>query len=152
MTAERRRRDERHRGREAALQMLYQWEVGASPIDEVTAVYWRVHGPELGLTARGRAFAERLLQGTAADLTAIDPLIAEAAVHWRLERMALVDRLILRLAVFELRHESETPPSVVINEAIELARTFGADESVGFINGVLDGVRKRLEARAAQES
>lgn len=131
--------------------MLYQWEVAASPLEEVTAVYWGVHGPELGLTDRGREFAERLLRGTVADLAAIDPLIAEAAVHWRLERMALVDRLILRLAVFELRQESETPPPVVINEAVELARTFGGDDSAGFVNGVLDGVRKRLEARAARD-
>jgi N utilization substance protein B len=146
------RRDQRHRSREAALQMLYQWEVGGASPDDVVLTFWRAHGPEPPLTERGREFAEHLVRGTVADLPAIDPLLAKAAAHWRLDRMALVDRLILRLAVFELRHEAGTPPAVVINEAIELARTFSGDESVGFINGVLDGVRKALAAGAAQGS
>ena len=142
----------RHRAREVALQMLYQWEVGGAPPDEVVRTYWGAHAPDPPLTPRARAFAEHLVRGTVGDLAAIDPLLSGAAAHWRLERMALVDRLILRLAVFELRHEPETPPAVVINEAIELARTFSGDEAVGFINGVLDGVRKALAAGAAQGS
>lgn len=132
--------------------MLYQWEVGHVDPDEVAATYWTAHGPEPPLTARGRAFAETLVRGTAAGVERIDPLIAAAADNWRLERMALVDRLVLRLAVYELLHEPETPPAVVINEALELARTFSTDESVGFINGVLDGVRKTLETPASSDS
>lgn len=145
MRSARRRRDTRHRSREAALQMLYLWEVGRATLDEVTATYWPAHAPEPPVGERGRAFAERLLRGTVAEVGAIDPLIAEAAEHWRIERLALVDRLILRLAAYELLHEPETPPAVVINEALELARTFSSDDSIGFVNGVLDGIRKRLE-------
>lgn len=125
--------------------MLYQWEVAHVDPAEVAKTYWLVHGPEPPLTERGRAFAETLVRGTATEVGAIDPLIAAAADNWRLERMALVDRLVLRLAVYELLHEPETPPAVVINEALELARTFSTDESVGFINGVLDGIRKKME-------
>jgi N utilization substance protein B len=132
--------------------MLYQWEVGGADPDDVMRTYWVAHGPEPPLAPRAREFAEHLVRGTVGDLAAIDPLLSGAAAHWRLDRMALVDRLILRLAVFELLHEPETPPVVVINEAIELARTFSGDESVGFINGVLDGVRKALAAGAAQGS
>jgi N utilization substance protein B len=126
--------------------MLYQWEVGRGDPDEVMRTYWPTHGPEPPLSARGRDFAETLVRGTIAHLPTIDPLVAAGAEHWRLERMALVDRLILRLAVYELLHEAATPPAVAINEAIELARTFSTDESVSFVNGVLDGIRKRLEA------
>lgn len=142
----------RHRSREAALQMLYEWEVGGAPPDEVMRTFWGAQAPEPPLGPRAREFAEHLVRGTVSDLAAIDPLLSGAAANWRLDRMALVDRLILRLAVFELRHEPDTPPAVVINEAIELARTFSGDESVGFINGVLDGVRKALAAGAAQGS
>lgn len=141
-----RRRDERHRSREAALQMLYAWEVAGLSGDDLTTIFWREHGEELGLSPRGRAFAEQLVRGAARDVTAVDPLIAEAMEHWRLSRLSLVDRLILRLAVYELRHEPDTPAPVVINEALELARTFGSDESVRFVNGVLDGIRRKLAA------
>ena len=92
------------------------------------------------------------MRGVVAQVAAIDAHLTAAAEHWRLGRMALVDRLILRLAVYELLEERATPAPVVINEALELARTFSADESVGFVNGVLDGVRKALEARATQGS
>jgi N utilization substance protein B len=136
--------DERHRCREAALQMLYAWEVGGLAGDDLTAVFWAEHGDALDLSEAGRQFAERLVRGTIADLAAIDPLIAAAAEHWRLSRLALVDRLILRMAVHELRHDPETPAPVVIDEALELARTFSGDEAVGFVNGVLDGIRKTL--------
>jgi N utilization substance protein B len=76
----------------------------------------------------------------------IDPLIADRAEHWRLSRLALIDRLILRVAVYELRFEPGTPPAVVIDEALELARTFSGEEAVRFVNGVLDGIRKHLTA------
>lgn len=142
----------RHRSREAALQMLYQWELTQLDPDEVARTYWPVHGPDPPLSERGRAFAEALLKGTVAEVGTIDPLVAAAAANWRLERMALVDRLVLRLAVYELLRQPDTPPAVVINEALELARTFSTDEAVGFINGVLDGVRKAIETRASADS
>jgi N utilization substance protein B len=138
------RGDERHRSREAALQMLYAWEVGGLSEDDLSAVFWAEHGDALALSDAGRRFAERLVRGTIADLAAIDPLIAAAADNWRLSRLAIVDRLVLRLAVHELRHDPDTPAPVVINEALELARTFSGDEAVGFVNGVLDGIRKTL--------
>ena len=75
----------------------------------------------------------------------IDPLITEAAEHWRLERMNVMDRLILRLATYEFLHEADTPGKVIINEALELARTFSGDDAVRFINGILDAIRKKLE-------
>lgn len=144
MSEVRRLGDERHRSREAALQMLYAWEVGGLDEAEVASAYWPEHGAALELSARHRAFADRLARGTMADLAAIDPLIEQAAEHWRFSRLALVDRLILRLAVFELRHEADTPAAVVIDEALELARTFSGDEAVRFVNGVLDAIRKTL--------
>jgi len=77
----------------------------------------------------------------------VDTLIAETAANWRPERMAVLDRLILRMAACELLRDPETPPPVVINEALELARTFSTEESVKFINGMLDAIRKKIEAR-----
>ncbi len=101
-----------------------------------------------------RAFATRLADGVAAAVDELDPIISEAAEHWRLERMNVMDRLILRLAVYEFLHEPATPAKVIINEALELARTFSGDEAVRFINGVLDAIRKKLATRmtTVQES
>jgi N utilization substance protein B len=81
----------------------------------------------------------------AAEVDRLDPVIAQAAEHWRLERMTVIDRLILRLASYELLHEAGTPAKVVINEALELARAFSSDEAVPFVNGVLDNIRRTHE-------
>lgn len=136
--------DARHRAREAALQMLYQWEVGRTPIDDVCRTFW-TGGPAGSPPAEGiRGFATLLATGVAAHATTIDPLIADATQHWRVERMNVMDRLILRLGVYEFLHEPDTPAKVVINEALELGRTFSADESVRFINGILDAIRRTL--------
>jgi len=138
------RPESRHRAREAALQMLYQWEIGRMPIDEVCRTFW-TDGPASSRIGDAlRAFAERLATGVATGTNELDPLIIEAAEHWRLERMNVVDRLILRLAVYELLHEADTPGKVVINEALELAKSFSADESARFINGMLDAIRRTL--------
>jgi N utilization substance protein B len=94
-----------------------------------------------------RGFATTLAHDTVARLDTIDPLIAQTAERWRPERMAVLDRLILRMAVCEFIRDRETPPPVVINEALELARTFSTEDAVKFINGMLDGIRKKLEAR-----
>jgi N utilization substance protein B len=138
--------DERHRSREAALQMLYAWEVGRVDLEDLAEAFWSEHGAALGLSVRCRAFADRLARGTVAHVGTIDPLIADRAEHWRLSRLALIDRLILRVAVYELQYEPDTPPAVVIDEALELARTFSGEEAVRFVNGVLDGIRKHLTA------
>jgi N utilization substance protein B len=134
----------RHRAREAAVQMLYQWEVGRVSMFEVGQTFWQNPPEGTPLTDDLRAFATSLAAGTAAHVSNIDPLIADAAEHWRIERMNVLDRLILRLAVYEFLHEPETPGKVIINEALELARSFSADDSVRFINGILDAIRRTL--------
>lgn len=136
--------DARHLGREAALQMLYQHEVGGMSIVEVCATFWAGGPAGEPPPAEIRAFATSLAEGVAARVEALDPLIAEAAEHWRLDRMNVVDRLILRLAVYELVHAPDTPGKVVINEALELAHAFSGDDSARFVNGVLDAVWKAL--------
>jgi len=138
----------RHRARELALQWLYQWEIGAIDLDDV---FDRDKQVELRPPDGPRdAWAEALVRGTAQSLARIDPLIAEHANNWRLERLAVVDRLVLRLATYELLCTPETPPAVVIDEALELARTFSAEQSVPFVNGVLDAIRRTLEANREQ--
>jgi N utilization substance protein B len=138
--------DTRRRGREAALQMLYQWEIGRLSMPLVRTSFWTLGQPDAGeVTERIRAFAERLATGTAEAVAEIDPLLESQAAHWRLERMAVVDRLILRMAVYELLHEPETPWAVAIEEALRLARRFSTPDAVKFVNGVLDGVRRRLD-------
>jgi N utilization substance protein B len=145
-TARRSGKDSRHRAREAAVQMLYQWEVGRSSMPDVMQTFW-TEGPaaQEPPSKELQAFATTLANGVAAQVDEIDPMIAEAAEHWRIERMAVMDRLILRLAVYEFLHQKETPAKVIINEALELARTFSTDEAVRFINGILDGIRRKLE-------
>jgi N utilization substance protein B len=135
----------RRRGREAALQMLYQWEVGRASAHEAIATYWPVHDPENELDEPLRDFANALVRGTIARVAEIDGILTAHAQNWRIERMAVIDRLVLRLAIYELLAEADTPARVVINEAIELARTYTGDEAVGFVNGVLDSVRKELK-------
>ena len=138
-------REIRHRAREAAVQMLYQWEVGKVSMFEVGQTFW-THGPleSEPLNDDLRGFATRLATGVAGAVGELDPLIGAAAENWRIERMNVLDRLILRLAVYEFLHEPGTPAKVIINEALELARTFSTDDSVRFINGVLDAVRRSL--------
>ena len=139
----------RHRAREVALQILYQWEVGKVDVDRAAETFfseqWIGNEPP---SNELRAFAERLARETVANLPAIDAWIAETAEHWRPERLAVVDRLVLRLAIAELsRPAPEAPPAVVIDEALELARTFSTEDAVKFINGMLDTIRKKLDVQ-----
>lgn len=130
----------RHQGREAALQILYFWQVGGTQPSAAIGAFFREHQPEA--TESTRNFAESLVYGTIGHLADLDKLIEQHSRNWRLERIAVIDRLVLRMAAFELLHDPETPAPVVMNEAIELARTFSGDESVPFVNGVLDAIRK----------
>ncbi|MBI1950192.1 MAG: transcription antitermination factor NusB [Acidobacteria bacterium] len=132
----------RRRAREYALQMLYQAEASGVPMQEVAASFWG----DREIPQDVRAFAERLASGTVGAQHESDALLTGSLENWRLERLAIVDRNILRLAVYEFLHEPETPPIVVIDEAIELARRFGGEDSWQFTNGILDAVRKKLEA------
>jgi N utilization substance protein B len=134
----------RRRAREAALQMLYQWEVGRASAHEAIGTYWPSSDPDGTVAEEHREFANRLVRGTIGRVQDIDALLAKRAQNWRVERMAVLDRLVLRLGAYELLEEPGTPAKVVINEAIELARTFSGDEAVGFVNGILDAVRKDL--------
>jgi N utilization substance protein B len=138
-------REPRHRAREAAVQMLYQWEVGRSSMPEVLKTFWLHDSAAPRPADDHRAFAEKLAGGVVEAVGNLDPVIVEAAENWRIERMNVMDRLILRLAVYEFLHEPDTPSLVIINEALELARTFSNDDSVRFVNGVLDAIRRRLE-------
>jgi N utilization substance protein B len=143
------RKDPRHRAREAALQILYQWDIGKRDIDKSSATFFDLQWPNADPPADDlRDFATALARDTSERLSEIDPLIAATTERWRPERMAILDRLILRMAVCEMLRDASTPPVVVINEALELARTFTTEESVKFINGMLDAIRKKLETRA----
>jgi N utilization substance protein B len=136
----------RRRSRQAALQILYQWEVGRNDIERAVEMYFGSQWPDAQPPPPDvEAFAADLARDTVDGLPAIDPLIAETADRWRPERMAVLDRLILRMAVCELRRDKATPAAVVINEALELARMFSTEESVKFINGMLDGILKKME-------
>jgi transcription antitermination protein NusB len=141
------KKDWRRRGREAALQILYQWDVSRATIDVAVDTFFNLQWPDRQAPPeRLRSFASALARETVARLGEIDAFIAETAENWRPERMAVLDRLVLRMAVCELlRKNPETPPPVIINEAIELARTFSTEESVKFINGMLDGIKRRME-------
>lgn len=132
----------RRQAREAALQMLYAWDVGKCGADEAISGQLRLAEPDQTLPAEARTFAERLVRGTIANQAELDRLIQRHAEHWRLSRMAPIDRLILRLAAYELVHEADTPAAVAINEAIELARRYSEAEASGFVNGILDAIHR----------
>jgi N utilization substance protein B len=142
------KKDPRRRAREAALQILYQWEIGRGDVDRAAETFFTHQwGDPTPPGEALRTFASALAHETVERLAAVDSLIAETAERWRPERMAVLDRLILRMAVCELLRGPGTPPVVIINEALELARTFSTEESVKFINGMLDAIRKKIEAR-----
>jgi len=134
----------RTKARECAFQMLYQWEIAGLPIERVVESFWRVRRS----TEATREMADRLALGMAARAPEIDAAIAAAAANWRLERIAPVDRTVLRLGTYELMGEPLTPVAVVIDEAVEMARRFGEADSPAFVNGVLDAIRRRLRGGA----
>lgn len=130
----------RRKAREVALQFLYRLDLhGADDPTPHEADFWSQHPVD----AETRAFADALVRGTKQNQVKVDQLIAECAEHWDLERMAAVDRNILRLAVYELLYCAEVPPKVAINEAIEIGKKFGTRESGRFINGILDRIHKQ---------
>ena len=135
----------RRKSREMVLQMLFQSDMGKQDAEQVRRTFWAEHG-----TASNdvRGFADDLFRVATDRVGEIDGLIEKHAEHWRMERMAAVDRNLLRAAVAELLGYPETPRAVVINEALEIARKFSTPESVHFVNGVLDSVGKELEASA----
>ena len=135
----------RHRSREHALQLIFQWDLRPAPHDEILKGYYGslLVGDDAVALPHTDPFAEALFRGVTANLPAVDEQITKHAKNWRLERMPAVDRNVLRLAVYEILF-TDTPAPVVIDEALELARRFAGDESVNFVNGVVDAVRREL--------
>jgi len=133
----------RRKSRELALQMLFQADLGKQPVEEVRKTFWKGRG-EVAPEVKG--FTEDLFRAAQDRAAEIDKLIENHAENWRIDRMAAVDRNLLRAAIAEFLGFPKTPRAVVINEAIEIARKFSAPESVQFINGVLDSVGKEIEA------
>ncbi len=130
----------RRKAREYALQMLFQWEIGRQQPTRVEAGFWKNARAE----KTTRTFANQLFESAVAESAVVDELITQHSTNWRLERMPAIDRAILRLAVAELR-SGATPPRVVINEALELAKKFSSEEAAPFINGILDAIHKSAQ-------
>ncbi len=134
----------RHKARQQALQILFQWDVRKHPVsDSIAAYYGPLQTDPASVAIAHDDFIDGLVRGTVDRVSDIDARITRHAEHWRIERMPTVDRNILRLAVYEMMHMA-TPAPVVIDEALELARRFSSEESVLFINGVLEGVNGEL--------
>jgi transcription antitermination protein NusB len=133
----------RHRSRKRALQVLFEWDMRREPVDRAISHYYEtLYSEESEKQPKPDKFMEELVRGAVANAEQIDKTIEAKSEHWRLERMAAVDRNILRLAIYELSLHS-VPAPVVIDEALELARQFSGDESLSFINGVLDAVHRQ---------
>jgi N utilization substance protein B len=129
----------RRKARELALQMLYQFDLSGNGPDIIIEMFEDLQKSK----PNTREFAERVFRGTVAHIADIDGMIQAQADNWRIARMAVVDRNIIRMSIYEFLHETDTPKLVVIDEAIEIAKKFGNDKSSQFINGILDGILKR---------
>jgi N utilization substance protein B len=125
------------------MQMLFQWDMSRQEPAKLEAKFWRA----AKAADTTRAFANKLFEGAAKDADELDALIVQHAQNWRLERMAIIDRAVLRLAIYELRI-AETPSKVVLNEAVDLAKKFSSEDAGAFVNGILDAVSKSLVEKA----
>jgi N utilization substance protein B len=124
------------------MQMLFQWDMSQQVPAALEANFWK----SAKAADKTRTFANQLFEGTAKDVTALDEIIGKHCENWRFERLAAIDRAILRLAIYEMS-SADTPPKVVLNEAVELAKKFSSEDSGAFVNGVLDSVHKSLTAQ-----
>ncbi|MBN1492587.1 MAG: transcription antitermination factor NusB [Candidatus Omnitrophica bacterium] len=134
----------RTKAREIAMAILYQLDVSEGSLDELLATYWEDHEviePEI------KQFAERILRGTVQELPSIDAILTKYADNWHLERMAVIDRNILRFAIYELLYMPDIPPKVTINESVNIAKKFSLGESGKFVNGVLDKINHTEKPR-----
>jgi N utilization substance protein B len=132
----------RRKSREFALQMLFQWEMGKQDLSKIEEGFWKNAKAQKST----RDFANQLFESAAARAEEIDPIISAHAQNWRLDRIAAIDRAILRLALCEIRTTS-TPAKVIINEAVELAKKFSSEEASAFINGILDAAVKAIDEK-----
>ncbi|HTM47599.1 MAG TPA: transcription antitermination factor NusB [Bryobacteraceae bacterium] len=140
----------RHRARERSLQILFQWDARKGPIEDAISSFYETLYSEQSESKPARdEFVDRLVKGVAENIDEIDRRLAQHAEHWRIERMPAVDRNVLRLAIYELM-ATDTPPPVAIDEALELARRFSGEESVHFINGVLDAAKREIKGAAGR--
>jgi len=137
----------RHKARECALQMLFASDMAKTPENYLTKNYWDELG-DTNIDYKTREFSNKLVLGTLKQVETIDDRIRTRAEHWRIERMAIVDRNVLRLAVYEFLFE-DTPATVAINEALEIARRFSTFEATQFINGILDAIKHDLDSATA---
>jgi N utilization substance protein B len=129
----------RRKARELALQMLFQYDIAGNEPRTIVQTFEELQKARLPI----RDFAVRIFEGTVENLEKIDGMIVAQAENWRISRMAVVDRNIIRMSIYEFLHESDTPKLVIIDEAIEIAKKFGTQKSSQFINGILDGILKR---------
>ena len=136
----------RREGREAAVQFLYQLDLNGEKGPGDAGIFWGIHsGPgKAAVPPKTRAFTEQLVAGVMAHRDEIDERIKQCTANYELGRLAAVDRNILRMAIFEMLHAPDVAPVIIINEAIEIAKKFGGDKSGGFVNGVLDRIKKDL--------
>ena len=139
----------RTQAREAALQILYQHEMNPMALEEIIESYW---GENPGMPKDTREFAETLVRGSLEQVEAIDAIISHATENWQLERMAVIDRNILRFATYELLYLGDIPPKVTINEAVNIAKKFSQEESGKFVNGVLDKINHTEKPRVRKTS
>ncbi len=130
----------RHTGREAALQMLFQLEASGASVEDVIAMFWRSFESD----PEGRGYADEIVRGVSSRMSEVDARIRKASTNWRLERMARVDRNLLRLGAWELERSRDVPRAVILDESVELAKSYGTEESSSFVNGVLNRVADDL--------
>jgi len=138
---------QRRVARESALQILYQLEFDLPEAEAAVATFWK---KKRG-TAEAKEYSRWLVEGISAHREEVDAAIQAVSEHWRIARMALVDRNILRLAAFELLHGRSIAPAIVINEAIEIAKKYSGPEAAVFVNGILDALRKKIHAGPAPD-
>jgi len=132
---------ERRKSRECALQVLYSIDISNAPVEQSLNLFWREHAEA---SSEVVVFAEAIVGGTISKLEEIDSVISSNSANWKISRMAAVDRNILRMAIYELLYLKDIPKRVTINEAIEIAKIFGTEESKSFINGILDKISKGI--------
>lgn len=136
----------RRKSREYALQLLYARDMTGWQMEELSPLFWKDHS----VSTQTSAYADKIVSGVMGHAASIDILIEQNAKNWKISRMSHVDRNILRIAVYEFLYE-DSPPVVIINEAIEVAKRYGDGESGQFVNGVLDAIRKSLPERNVKE-
>ena len=134
----------RRTARERALQALYQLEIADGGADDALAAAWAASAEEDRVDPETQRFAKELVSGVRTHLEEIDGLIREYSQHWRIDRMARIDRNVLRLGIFELKYRADIPRSVSIDEAVELGKRYGSEDSSSFVNGLLDRIAQAL--------